>query len=154
MISMALLRPGDLPEDACESLYWNLEGLYLQTSEERISGAELKAVASRNGKQFAANYKMTTERSFTLMAIGYGLLMTRLSYRLGRLRAKVNVLHHPPSPYTRMASMMRDCTSFIHGAAVRHNEIALMTTPEIAWSDETMTFVEQSASVIAIKYPG
>src|ERR1700722_17642627 len=97
MFSAAVLQPGDLPEDACEILYWPLEDLYVQASRETISGAELRAVASRHGKQPAADYKAVTEQSFKHVAIGHGILLTRLSFRLGQLRAKVNLSHVPSS---------------------------------------------------------
>jgi hypothetical protein len=51
LISMALLEPGDLPADACKSLYQSLESLYLQASKDKGSSAETRQIANRLGKQ-------------------------------------------------------------------------------------------------------
>jgi hypothetical protein len=152
-ISMALLEPGDLRTDACKSLYRSLESLYLKASKEKVSSAQTRHFAKRHGKQLAADYKMVTELSFKLSAIGYGILMTRLSYRLERLQAKINLMYDPPSAYTRIAKLLRECCSHIHSAAVRYNQRAAATTPDQAWSDDAATFIENSASLIARSYP-
>ena len=54
---MALLQPGNLSLQECESLYFNLEGLCLQMKAARISDAEYETVLGRHGKQFADNYR-------------------------------------------------------------------------------------------------
>ena len=85
LISMALLQPGHLSSDECESLYFNLEDLHLHMKAARISVAEYEAVVGQHGKQFADNYRKTTQLTWSLSAIGLAILMTRLSYRLVRL---------------------------------------------------------------------
>ncbi len=153
LISMALLQPGDLSPEECENLYFNLEDPCFQMKAARISEAEYKAVLDRHGKQFADNYRKTTESTWSLSSIGLAILMTRLSYRLGRLQRKDNQLLIVDSPYSRIAALLRHALPHIHVAAETHNKISSLTTPENAWSKETIDFVESSAGSIAMSYP-
>jgi hypothetical protein len=153
LISMALLQPGNLSLQECENLYFNLEGLCLQMKAARIPEAEYETVLGRHGKHFADNYRKTTELTWALSAIGLAILMTRLSYRMTRLQAKVNLLYTADSPYTRIGVLLRHSLPHIRVAAESHNKIASLTTPENAWSKEAMEFVENSASNIAMSYP-
>lgn len=151
MMSMALLKPDNLTAPDCQSLYSHLEGVYSKFRTMRVSGADLKIVIDRHGKQSAQDYKASVEESARLGAIGIGVLMTRLSYRLGRLQAAVNALHEPASPYTRVGSMLRDCIPHV-GEATRYASRVRPTSD--VWSDETVSFVENSVRVIAMTYPG
>lgn len=153
-ISMALLDPSNLTAQDCEGLYSHLEGVHSKIRAMTVSDVELKAVAERNGKQIAQDYKASLEEPARFGSIGVGVLMTRLSYRLGRLQAVANTLHEPATPYTHMASMLRDSISHIGDATRKHNRVTSTLTPVDVWSDETVSFVENSARIIAMTYPG
>lgn len=153
LISVALLQPSNLPSEECESLYFNLEDVCLPMKLARVSDAEYKAVIDRHGKHFADNYRKSVELTWSLSSIGLAILMTRLSYRLTRLRSKGNQLHVVDSPYSSISVLLRQALPHIHVAAETHNKISSLTTPENSWSKETMGFVENSASNIAMSYP-
>ena len=154
MISMALLDPGNLSVKDCEALFANLAETYNQVNTQRVTVSEFSAISARHGKAIADEYKRTAESNVRSYAIGIGILMTRLSYRVGRLTAKVNQLHEPVSPYTRIASSLRAALPHINRAAEQHNEIASATTPEKMWSKEGVDFAKNSANIIAMTFPG
>ncbi|MGH2508685.1 MAG: hypothetical protein ACRDHZ_14970 [Ktedonobacteraceae bacterium] len=151
IMSMALLEPDNLTAPDCQSLYSHLEGVYSKFRTMRVSGVDLKTITDRHGKESAQDYKASVEDSARLSAIGVGVLMTRLSYRLGRLQAVVNALHEPASPYTRVGSMLRECIPHV-SEATRYASRVRPTSD--VWSDETVSFVENSARIIAMTYPG
>jgi len=151
-ISMALLEPSNLSSRDCEALKGNLEDVYRETKASKLSKSEYKVCLKRHGKQVADGYRHTTNSNAKLYSIGLAILMTRLSHRLQRLRSKVNQLHEPPSPYTRIAGLLRESLPHIQMAVRTWNQRAELT-PEKIWSKEAMEFVNNSASIIAMTYP-
>jgi hypothetical protein len=78
-------------------LYLNLEEVRRSTQTARLSSAEYEVFLRRHGKSLADDFKSEMNSSAVPNSAGLGILMTRLSYRLARLKAKVNQLHEPES---------------------------------------------------------
>lgn len=159
VISGWLLEPGNLSADSCESLYTHLEGIYSKICAKiRTTNAtehEIKAIADRHGEQHAEYFRASVEEPARLGAMGIGVLMTRLSYRYGRLATATNdVSDDPQSAYTRIAELLKDCVPHIGDATRRHQRVTAILTPAHPLSDEGTIFVEKSAEMIASTYPG
>jgi hypothetical protein len=153
MISMALLDPSQLSIRECKELFYNLETPYFQAESAKVSASEAAMMSSRYGKEFGSDYKKIAEANHQIYAVGLGILMSRLSYRAARLEAKINLLHEPPSAYTRMASSLREALPHIATVIQRFNALAEVATPEKIWSPETMSFANNCASNLAMLFP-
>ena len=137
-----------MTREACESLYTHLEGIYLKICAKiRTTNApqhEIKTIADRHGEQHAEYFRASVEEPARLGSMGIGVLMTRLSYRHGRLGSATNdASGDPHSAYARIAELLEDCVPHIVDATRRQQRVAAILTPAYPLSDEAAAFVEK-----------